>query len=251
VSAVAVDPAAARVLVADQSGGITILDARSLRPVGSLAGSGIASQIAIDSVRGRAFVFNSSVGTVTTVDTRHGTLLGVASVGSGASAIQVDEHTGHVFVESTGLSGFSFWRTGNQVAGPSAGTVAMLDAASGKLLRTITVGTLPFSAALDDQHHELFVSSFGADSTTVSGAVQVIDTASGRVTRTIAVPAGPISLTLDQSRGHVVVAGLGDDSQLPGPWSGAVERVVQFFGLAGSATVQSGPGAVTILKTAH
>jgi DNA-binding beta-propeller fold protein YncE len=128
----------------------------------------------------------------------------------------------------------------------------MLDAGSGKALRTIRVGTLPFGAALDGRHHQLFVGNF-ATGAAVSGTVQVIDTARGVMQRTIAVPAGPFSLALDPVRGHVVVAGLGDQSQLHGAWPSAVERAAQLLGRdAPTSTPSSSPaGAVTILRAAR
>jgi DNA-binding beta-propeller fold protein YncE len=250
----ATDPAIDRLFLVDSTGTLRILDVHTLRQLGSLrAGSG-AAQIAVDTRNNRVFVLDTAGGRVTTIDGKRGTVVGVASTMGGATGIQVDERTGRVFVESAGTTGLAL-----QQAGP--GSVTMLDADSGKALRTIQVGPLPFGAALDATHHRLFVSSFDitADSGDITadsglGRVQVIDTAHDTLLRTILVATGPFSLTEDPQREHLAVAGLSADALPSSGWTDAVGGARHVLGAAGPTptpqTVQGGrdgQGAVSVV----
>jgi hypothetical protein len=234
VTAMAVDPQLGRLFVVDRTGILRILDVHTLKQLSSRHVSGGAAQLAVDTRAGRVLVLDTVAGTVTTVDSTRGTVVAVASVDPDASGIQVDEHTGHVFVESIGTSGFGLER-----AGP--GSVSMLDAAGGRLLRTIPVGSLPFGAALDATHHRLFVSSF--DSTAIgSGRVQVLDTANGTLLRTIVVPTSPFSITVDARQEHLAVTGLsGSDAQSSSGWMNAIDDMRQLLKAATPAPTPAAP----------
>jgi hypothetical protein len=63
----------------------------------------------------------------------------------------VDAHAGHVFVTMT--------RVDRKGAGIAPGQVAMLDARSGRILHTATVGANPTAMALDARHGRLIVAT--------------------------------------------------------------------------------------------
>lgn len=253
VAAMAVDPVTARLFMVDRTGTLRILDVRTLQPVRSLRVGGSSAFLAVDSGARRAYVLDAAAGRVTTLDSKSGAVLATATVVAGATGIQVDERAGHVFVESAGAAGFGLTR-----AGP--GTVSMLDAGTGRLLRTVQVGPLPFGAAVDAAHHRLFVGSFDAADTPGPGRVQVLDTASGALLRSIMVSTNPFSLSVNPQDERLAVSGI-DSGPLPSNgWTGAVDRTRQVFGPSGpaatSAPVQpqggmDAAGAMTVVQAAR
>ncbi len=90
----------------------------------------------------------------------------------------------------------------------SRGVISVIDAATGKLLRTTTImgGGLGAAVAIDARRGRAFIAScgmpgrFGAPS---AGTISVLDTRSGRVVRTIRLPAQNIAL--DAATGRLFV----------------------------------------------
>jgi len=146
----------------------------------------------------------------------------------------VDSGAGRVFVASRDDSG--------------RGVISTIDAATGKLLRTITTTSAGLGAAIaiDARHGRAFIASsgmpgrFGAPS---AGAISVLDTRTGRPIRTIRLPAQNIALdaatgrlfvtsggTFRTSHGRLLagrVTTLDEDGRvltsiLPGPFPGAI-----------------------------
>jgi len=100
-------------------------------------------------------------GHVAVLDARTGALLRMVRVGVAPGAVAVDGRSGRVFVATAGPVD----RLGN-VSEP--GTVSVLDARSGVVLRTVTVGLNPDSIAVDERSGRAFVVSVG-------GTLQVTD----------------------------------------------------------------------------
>jgi len=123
------------------------------------------------------------------------------SVGISPIALATSGATGHVFVLNAGP------RRGAYRAFVGPGSVTMLDAATGAVLRTTPIGIFPLGLAVDDRAGRVVVVTEGAvnvDNETVgSGAVYLLDTASGRLRRTIAVGRNPGSPIVDYSSGRV------------------------------------------------
>jgi DNA-binding beta-propeller fold protein YncE len=99
-------------------------------------------------------------------------------VGMDAGGLAVSERTGHVFVIVAGP------HTGRHYA--CAGTVQMLSARSGALLRTVTVSTGPSQIAVDDTTGRVFILSIGGP-LQGPGVVTVLDTRTGALLQTIRV----------------------------------------------------------------
>jgi len=109
---------------------------------------------------------------------------GAVPVGNSPVALAVDERAGHVFVA-------------NQVDG----TVSVLDARSGRVIRTVPVGTAPVAVAVDARTGRAFVVNSNVFPTgTISGpsSVSVLDTHTGALVRTVAVGQRAYTLAIDE-----------------------------------------------------
>jgi YVTN family beta-propeller protein len=114
--------------------------------------------LAVAARTGRVFVVNRGDGTVSVLDARTGAVLRTVAVGAirpqavsftNAVDVVVDERDGRAVV----LNGSARDRAGNH----TTGSVSVLDAGSGRLLRTVTVGRAPVAAAVDETTGRLFV----------------------------------------------------------------------------------------------
>jgi len=123
----------------------------------------------------------------------------------------------------------------DSAASYDVGTVFMLDASSGAIIRTVDVGLNPLMGAVDEQRGRVYVLSRGPltmqpDRVYTSGyapvgvgSVSVLDAASGQVLRTIPVGVDPHSLAVDGHTGHVIVVAGGGTIDAPDadPWAWA------------------------------
>lgn len=156
---------------------VAVLDTRTGRRVGTVRVNGNPSAMAVDERTGRVFVYSDGDGfpgytkLVSTLDDASGRLLravvvahdphGPTMPSQGTGDIVVDDQSGRVFVSST-----------------YAESVSMLDATSGRLLRTVG-GTRPGPMAVDTHTRCVFILDGGRGAS--AGAVMVLDSATGRV----------------------------------------------------------------------
>jgi len=157
-SAIAVDRVRDEVVVAGPvaigSGGIVqVFSARTGRLSHTIPISSYPSHIAVDTRQDRAFVLDQATGgdprasgSVTMVDLTAGRVRQTTVVGSGPTALVVDEQARRVLVVNQGQ------RLQN-------GTVMMLDASTGQLLKTLAVGFRPTAITLDRQTGHVLVIS--------------------------------------------------------------------------------------------
>ncbi len=181
------------VLVLDAAGiGMSILDAATGRLLGavSLAASPVA--MAVSTRTGHIFVATSD-DTVDTLDGRDGTLLRTVAAGIAAgghvvptAVMAVDDRGGHVFVLD------------NDLGATFNGTVSVLDAASGRLVRRIVVGGEPTAVSVDERTGRAFVAN--------GNSISVIDTRRLTLLRTVTIGSGSAPLV---SGAPVVDAGMG------------------------------------------
>lgn len=125
------------------------------------------------------------------------------SVGIGQTPVSmtVDERTGRAFVLTRGPLG-----TGPYPEPIGPGSVAMLDTATGKLLRVTRVGVRPLQALLDVQARRLYVLNQGplTDANELGpGSVSVLDALTGALVTTTPVGAGTALLAVDAQRGRL------------------------------------------------
>jgi DNA-binding beta-propeller fold protein YncE len=214
VTGVAVDESRARAFVAvgsayaGVSGGVTVLDATSGRPLGVVEVGQGASSLAVDPSSGHLFVLDNVVARVLLVDVPGGRLLHTAAVGQGPTAMALDARTERLFVASAGASAIG--------GSTSAGTLSVLDARTGALLRTVITGIAPSAVAVDAQTSRVFVANAGSldgqGRSRGDGSVSMLDARTGAVLRTLPTVQSPSVLAVDARAGRLFVATRGDAS---------------------------------------
>lgn len=123
----------------------------------------------------------------------------LVSVGYSAAAIAIDGRAGRVLVLNRNADG-----NGSPLG---RGSVSVLDARSGAVLRTTTVGTLPGSIAVDERAGRVVVTN------PRDGSVSVLDVSNGTLLQTIHVP-GTIgalgAMAMDEQSGRAFVVNTSD-----------------------------------------
>jgi len=166
-----------------------VIDTGSGRLLRTVAVSRDPNSIAVDSHAKRAFVVGygdpelGSIGTVTMLDTGRDVVLATLHIADFPRQVVADARTGHVFVSDTY-------------------SVYMLDAASGRTLRTLSmIGNEPGAMAVDERTHRVFATN--------GGQVQVIDTPSGSLVAspTLVQDSTVSAFAVDERRGWVVATG--------------------------------------------
>ncbi len=124
-----------------------------------------------------------------------------APVGANPIAITVDEHTQRVFVLTRGPLG-----KGPLPEPTGPGGVSVLDAATGRLVRTTQVGIDPVQMVLGVAARRLYVVNQGRLGDELypvgPGSVSILDAATGVSIRTTQVGTGVMALTVDERRGR-------------------------------------------------
>lgn len=153
--------------------------------------------------------------------------LGIVPVGPWPVAVAADDRTGHVFVI-------------NNTDGRHPGTVTILNAATGDVIRTIAVGVLPVAVAIDERRGHVFVIN------QKSSSVSMLDATSGQVLHTIGVGRVPAAIVVDETTGRAFVpTGTGDV-----PHSGQVSIIDTARG-ALLRTVRVGDAPVAVAVDTH
>jgi YVTN family beta-propeller protein len=200
-TALAVDETAGRVFVLTAGTTLTshdsvsVLDAgsgRLLRTVDVGVGAGVA---AVADGRGHIFVTDEADNTVSMLDAQQGRLLRTVPVGPAPAGIAVDAQAGHVLIVNQGT-----FQPAPAFYPHEHGTVTVLDARSGTVLRTVTVGYGPGALALDARLGRAFVAN------RYDGTVSVLDVATGAVLRTVPVAPQPVVVAVNARTGRVFIA---------------------------------------------
>ena len=161
--------------------------------------------VVADEGRGRVFVADWRSNRVWVVAAADGALIRSTGAGPNPGAVAIDRRVGRVFVLNTpfGIPG----------GGMPRSTVGVLDAATGALLRTTTVGRMDGlgmagSLAVDETTGRAFVLNSGDHS------VSVLATADGRLLGTVALPGAPAAVAVDARRHRVFVATTRGDTRV-------------------------------------
>ena len=196
----------ARVVVDNRSGhafasggaSVIMIDARSGAILHSaLVGEDGIDSFAVDGRTGRVFFTYGQEQHAGVVLTRDGTIVRRVTLyrpktpqnAFTGTASAVDERTGRVFICDTDNK-----------------TVSILDAASGRLLRTTPVGVTPSAVAVDERTGRVFVANEDGQS------VGVLDAASGALLRTVPIGRYLHDVAVDRRAGTVLVAATGKDA---------------------------------------
>ena len=180
----------------------------------------IAGSMLVDASRGRVFVpigmsaYMGRADGIAVIDTWRGTLLRIIATGGEMGSIVEDERSGHVFTTSYGTTRGTLIRgTITQQFPARVGSVLMLDAWSGALLRTLPIGLGTTGVAVDARHGRIFAINVGASDAnnnfTQPGMLNVIDEPSGRMLRILPVGVAPVSVALDSQANRLLVVCLG------------------------------------------
>lgn len=160
--AAAIDPRTGRLFTANIDGSVSIVDIHGRVRTVSVASSAFLNAVAVDGRTGRVFVTGyhdqTFQGLVGVLDAHSGVVLRTMAVGGTAAGVAVDGQTGRAFV----------------VSGP---TVSMLDAQSGRLVRTLTIPAN--SVTVDERRGRVFV-------TAGDGHLRMLDARSGALFPTTA-----------------------------------------------------------------
>lgn len=143
-------------------------------------------------------------------------VLRTVRVGLHPSAVAVDARTRRVFVLNRGPL-----HDNNVGTRTGFGSVSMLDAATGTVVRTVPVGQNPTSLGIDAPLNRVFVVNEGplnhSGASLGAGSVSVLDAATGRLVQTIAAGHGPMKVAVDERNGHVFVSRQGRQDQFANP----------------------------------
>jgi len=205
---IVVDEQSGRVFVSSAyADSVSMLDATSGRLLRTVGGTQ-PGPMAVDTHTRRVFVLNGGGGgtpngAVTILDSATGRVVGNTPVGRMSAGTPVtpvvDTRTRRVFVANNG-----------------SGTVSVLDAHGGALLRTVTVGPHPFVMAVDGRSSRVFVTSLGAMDAaghlTGPGSVSVLDARNGALLRTLPVGVEPAVIAVDERAGRAFVVNVAGDS---------------------------------------
>jgi len=130
--------------------------------------------LAVAERQGHVFVLNqdpreTSLGSVSMLDSRTGRVLSTAPVGCGARTLTVDEQTGRVFVLNAGPT------ASGALGSNGAASVSVLAAATGRVLRTTTVGRGAQALIIDDRRGRVLVAIESFDPPTVQGRLPITE----------------------------------------------------------------------------
>jgi DNA-binding beta-propeller fold protein YncE len=186
--------------------------------------------IAVHRRSGHVFVFNGGDSTVSLLMAESMAVSRTIPVPAAYGvALAADEGRGQVFVVGAG----------------NPGTVTTLDAHSGRVVRTVTVGdigTTVATVAVDARANRLFVPNVW------DRTVSVLDAATGRAVRTVGVGSGLAAVAVDGRRGHAFVATGNGTVRMLATRSGRVLRTVT-VGLAPTRlAVDERSGRVVVLN---
>ncbi len=117
-------------------------------------------------------------------------------------AVVIDDKVRHAFAISQGA-------IGNLGEPLEAGTVTMIDIATGTVVRTTQVGIAPISAAVDERNDRVFVVNQGAfdpsGRQSSSGSVSILDATTGDLLRTVQVGIGALQIAVANRVERVLV----------------------------------------------
>jgi len=194
---IGIDPRTGAVYVGNRSDvTISVLDGRRgdvLRTI-SLPDSANPTGLIMDG-QGRHLFVTTTLGVVYTLNPGDNRVRGVARVDARdapTNALAVDDRTGRIFVADF-----------NDGSSTGPGTLSMLDARTGRRLRTVTVGVFPQAVAVDERANRVVVLSEGNGAPTMT----ILDARTGQALHTIPIlfrSMGQPLLAVDARFNHIV-----------------------------------------------
>jgi YVTN family beta-propeller protein len=238
----AYDPLTHEMFVVDQGepgsyngSGVSVVDDTTNHVVAFVPLGETPSAILFDPARDRLFVANSASGNVSIVDPGTDSVVKVLTVGASPCALAYDSANGNVFVANCGSTSLSeFNNTTGSVQTPGAvlpsdpdalaydpatdellvaspgaeplldaGSVSVVNASNGSVVRTVPVGLEPSALVWDSTDNRSFIANEASDNVTVLSGTNLTNSSS--------IPTGvsPVALALDASTYQLFVANEG------------------------------------------
>jgi YVTN family beta-propeller protein len=161
---VAVDARAGRAVVVNTlAGTVTTFDTRRLVVVRSTGVGGTPRAVAVDDRTGRVFVAQSGAAGVAMLDSHTGALVRIVRVGAGPFALAADGRAGRIVVASWGqpVDPRTWYWSPDAAGGTTAGSVSLLDARTGEVVRQVATGPIPLAVAVDERRGRAVVTNAG------------------------------------------------------------------------------------------
>jgi len=177
--------------------------------------------LSIDPDNGRAYVASTGNDSVSVLDIKTAMLIRVVRVGPGPQRVLVMGRNRRAFVINYGRG---------------VGSVSVLDAMSGRLLRTTPVGGSATNAVTDIQTGRIFVATTSGPE--LAGRVVILDARDGRELGTVPVGNDPIAMAISERAGRVFVVNTGSGTvSMLDARSGTTIRTVGIGWLSGGIVV--------------
>jgi DNA-binding beta-propeller fold protein YncE len=180
---------------------------------------------------------------VNVLDAASGGLLRTVAIGPprGLGPAVVDEHDGRLFLVN--------WLTG---------AILVLNAHTGRVVRTIVVGGVPTNLVVSQRLGRVFVSTVGPPGGRVitgregNGSVHVLDGRSGTIVRTWPVGRLPGPMAVDERHRYLVVLNLNGSDLGPGPWAWIPAWLRRWLPLLpGAPATQTAASSVIVIDLSH
>ena len=215
----ATDPVRHKAVIVDEAAGtLSIARLDTLEIVAQPLAGEVVHTVLVNAVSGTAYALvGGTLGRVVAIDVETGRLLGMATVGNGASHLTADFTRGELYVANHGDASISF-----------------LHAATLKVFSEVNLGAAPDTSAIDVRRGLLYVVS------STNATVSVLDLESRQMIAQVAVGSKPASASVDESSGKVYVNNAGDRTvSVVDPAGFAVVRTIPVGAGATSGTISS------------
>ena len=165
----------------------------------SLTGATSSTDIAVDVMRGRAYVLSSD-GLLVTVDAKTSAVVNSLDVGDLADGLAVDPYTGRAYVHVT-----------RNTSSSGVGAIAVIDTQTNKVIATVdpsaAASFAPGILVVNEGTGCLYAGDF-------SGKLAIIDVRTNKVQGTVDVGGQPIAIAVDHDANRIFVATAGPTSGL-------------------------------------
>ena len=249
-----------------QDRGIALFDTRSgrllhlatlppepaLRHPGWPTAPSLNCSVAINESVGRAFIFSTG-GSVAVFDTVTGQLIDTHRLPAALRAAQIDERSGRIFAISNNGAPLCHGIFLEDLATPASKYVVMLDAHTGKALRTISLPIIPTDLGVDAAMNRVIVTG------DLDSRVAFIDARTGRLIKLVAVNTTNASVpsrlvAVDRRRHRLIIASTGVMTDGPHTTLSVLDirkatvlRTISVDGFAESIAIDERSGHIVIL----
>jgi len=182
---------------------LRVFDARTGMVLRTVAVPDQGTAFGISERNGHIFIARTATNGATTVrmlDARRGAVLRTIPIDTNPSMVVVRERTGRVYVVSGGVGSCDQRNTCSVLDS----SVSVLDAATGRLLRTLRVAGGANAIGVDDRAGRVVVTS-DTQLGRGSGTISVLDARTGRLVRAISIPMALGRVAVDEVTGRAFV----------------------------------------------